>query len=101
MSSLYSMEKERRSISIRRSKSRGQTGRINRESQGAESEDSTHKSLERMYTFNLSKTTKTARQKAKREKQQPKGDAADTPAFKATTKKENNVQILTLCNVAD
>ena len=67
VTSLYSIEKERKSISIRRSKSRGQTGRGRESAMATESEDSTHKSLERMYTFNLSKTTKTARLKAKKQ----------------------------------
>ena len=100
VTSLYSMEKERKSISIRRSKSR--TGRGRESSVAADSEDSTHKSLERMYTFNLSKTTKANRLKAKKDKQ-AKGDGADTPAMVRTTspKKGLGAEIPNFSNLAD
>ena len=102
VTSLYSMEKERKSVSIRRSKSRGQTGRGRESSAAADSEDSTHKSLERMYTFNLSKTTKAARLKSKKDKA-AKGDGADTPAMVRTTspRKGLGAELPNLSNLAD
>ena len=57
VTSLYSQEKERKSVSIRRSRSRTVESNL-RENSTARSEDPTHKSLERMYTFNLSNIDK-------------------------------------------
>lgn len=96
------MEKERKSISIRRSKSRGQTGRGRESSAAADSEDSTHKSLERMYTFNLSKTTKAARLKSKKDKA-AKGDGADTPAIRTTSPRKGigATELPNFSNLAD
>ena len=99
VTSLYSLEKERRSVSIRRSRSRRQSGRDSK-SQVNEDQDTTHKSLERMYTFDLSKASKLSRSKGKREKK-PNPDAADTPAqVKELTTKDmgTNVEILYLKN---
>ena len=78
MTSLYSIEKERRSVSIRRSRSRGHTGRDTK-SQTNDDQDTTHKSLERMYTFDLSKASKLKSGKAKKERKL-NPDAVDTPA---------------------
>ena len=86
-------------MSIRRSRSRRQPGRDSK-SQVNEDQDTTHKSLERMYTFDLSKASKLSRSKGKREKK-PNPDAADTPAqVKELTTKDmgTNVEILYLKN---
>ena len=64
VTSLYSQEKERKSVSIRRSKSKVQSQR-GRDSSLAGLSDDTTKSLERMYTFNLSRVSKQANAKAK------------------------------------
>ena len=56
VTSLYSQEKERKSVSIRRSRSKPSTTRSGRDQSNA-SEELTQ-SLERMYTFNLSRVQK-------------------------------------------
>ena len=57
VTSLYSQEKERKSVSIRRSRSKANTMRGRDSSMGATSDETTQ-SLERMYTFNLSRVQK-------------------------------------------
>lgn len=66
VTSLYSQEKDRKSVSIRRSRSRTvESGGKPEITSRAASEDPTHKSLERMYTFNLSTFDKQAKLKQK------------------------------------
>ena len=98
VTSLYSIEKERRSVSIRRSRSRGHIGRDTK-SQANNDQDTTHKSLERMYTFDLSKASKLKSGKVKKEKKL-NPDAVDTPAqIKEISKdKKSSVEILYLEN---
>ena len=56
VTSLYSQEKERKSVSIRRSRSKASNTVRGRDSSMASCHsDDTTKSLERMYTFNLSR----------------------------------------------
>jgi hypothetical protein len=89
MTSLYSQEKDRKSVSIRRSRSRTvESGGKPEISQRAASEDPTHKSLERMYTFNLSTLDKQTKLKQKlKEKETRKTavmkDKVDGSAVKA------------------
>ena len=53
VTSLYSQEKERKSVSIRRSRSKTKSMQGRASSMAGNSDDTTQ-SLERMYTFNLS-----------------------------------------------
>lgn len=73
VTSLYSQEKERKSVSIRRSRSKTNSMQGRASSVAANSDDTTQ-SLERMYTFNLSHMQKQANAK------NGKGAKKDSPA---------------------
>ena len=64
VTSLYSQEKERKSVSIRRSRSKPSPVRGGRDQSNAATSEETTQSLERMYTFNLSRVQKSTTQPA-------------------------------------
>ena len=74
VTSLYSQEKERKSVSIRRSRSKATTVR-GRDSSLTGNSDDTTQSLERMYTFNLSRVQK----QPNSGKAKPGANKKDTP----------------------
>ena len=74
VTSLYSQEKERKSVSIRRSRSKTNSVVGRTSSMGGANSDDTTQSLERMYTFNLSHMQKQVPTKT------GKGAKKDSPA---------------------
>lgn len=97
VTSLYSQEKERKSVHIRRSRSRTFEQGKRELSAPASGDDQTHKSLERMYTFNLSTFDKQTKLKQKLKEKERKGalrDKIDGPLVQAKSKEEEKPDIV-------